>query len=163
MDVSGRTRPRKMATANGVAKIAWRIKNMTPSKSSNLLREYINTRDLQYELKKYLAEEGFDYELRDVPVKDIKPNQTGEDYINASSIETAQRIKEAKNINELPRTADIRPILLDDKMNIIDGNHRHYASILNGEKTIPSLVPVKKGSGKIINLQEYGIGILTEK
>jgi hypothetical protein len=92
-----------------------------------------------------------DYELRMMPVESVKPTQAGEDYLNDSSRYTAKELK-TKDIYNIHRTNDALPIILDEAGNIADGNHRHAAAVLNGEKVIPALVPIGKGSGKVINL-----------
>ena len=94
-----------------------------------------------------------DYELRMMPVDSVKPTQAGEDYLNDSSRYTAKELK-TKDIYNIHRTEDALPIILDEAGNIADGNHRHAAAVLNGEKVIPALVPVGKGTGKVINFPE---------
>jgi hypothetical protein len=93
----------------------------------------------------------FDYELREVPVEGVKPTQFGEDYLNDSSRYTAKELR-TKDIYNIHRTNDALPIILDQSGAILDGNHRHAAAVLNGATTIPALVPVGKGSGKVTNL-----------
>jgi hypothetical protein len=93
----------------------------------------------------------FDYEIRLMDVKSIKPSQFGEDFINDSSKYTAQKIKNATNVDDI-RKEDLLPIKIDSDGNIIDGNHRYAAALMNNERLTPVLFPVKKGKGEILNL-----------
>ena len=83
-----------------------------------------------------------DYELKWLPLDEVKPSQHGEDYKNASSEELAKKIGEFLGTG---RKQDYAPIVVDEDMNIIDGNHRHAARVMAGIKEIPVLVPKKKG------------------
>jgi hypothetical protein len=96
----------------------------------------------------------FDYELRDVPVADITPSQTGDDYLNASSQYTAQQIA-SETIDSIHRKEDVLPVILDENLKIIDGNHRHAASTLNGATTIPAIVRVGRGAGSIVGVESW--------
>ncbi len=78
------------------------------------------------------------YVLKSVKVSDVKPSQFGEDYINASSEYLAENIKVYRATD---RRADYFPIVLDDAMGIIDGNHRHAAHVLGGVDEMLALVP----------------------
>lgn len=93
-----------------------------------------------------------DFELRLVKTSDVFPTQVGDDYLNASSMETARKIAGAKSIQEIDRVEDVLPIRLDQDMRIIDGNHRHAAAVLNQDEFIQALVPVGKGTGKVVNI-----------
>jgi hypothetical protein len=99
-----------------------------------------------------------DFELRTIKTSDAVPTQVGEDYLNASSIETARKIGKAQTIQEIDRVEDVLPIRLDENMRIIDGNHRHAAAILNKDEYIQALVPVGKGTGKVVNLESIKQG-----
>lgn len=96
----------------------------------------------------------FDYELRSVPVADVTPSQTGEDYLNASSEYTARQIA-SETIDTIHRREDVMPIILDENLKIIDGNHRHAASTVNGATTIPALVRTGSGTGKISGVEAW--------
>jgi hypothetical protein len=65
---------------------------------------------------------------------------------------TAQKIATSKSIREVDRVEDVLPIRLDENMRVIDGNHRHAAAVLNKDEYIQALVPIGKGSGKVVNL-----------
>ena len=93
-----------------------------------------------------------DFELQLVKTSDVFPTQVGDDYLNASSMETARKIAVAKSIQEIDRVEDVLPIRLDESMRIIDGNHRHAAAVLNQDEFIQALVPVGKGTGKVVNI-----------
>jgi hypothetical protein len=99
-----------------------------------------------------------DFELRMVKTSDAVPTQVGEDYLNASSIGTAEKIAKSKSIQDIDRVEDVLPIRLDENMRIIDGNHRHAAAILNKDEYIQALVPVGKGTGKVVNLESIKQG-----
>ena len=99
-----------------------------------------------------------DFELRTIKTSDAVPTQVGEDYLNSSSMETARKIGKAQTIQEIDRVEDVLPIRLDENMRIIDGNHRHAAAILNKDEYIQALVPVGKGTGKVINLESIKQG-----
>ena len=92
------------------------------------------------------------YNIVVLPVKNIKPNQFGEDYINDSSKQTAKNIK--KQNTEI-RLGDIMPVILGPNNVISDGNHRHAAAIINDQENILALVPVSSGDGQILNLREF--------
>ena len=79
-----------------------------------------------------------DHELKLVPLDSIKPSQHGEDYINDSSKELARKVAGGKRSD---RQQDNDPIALDESNNIVDGNHRHAAATMNGEKAIWAIVP----------------------
>jgi hypothetical protein len=93
-----------------------------------------------------------DFELRMVRTSDAIPTQLGDDYLNASSMNTAQKIATSKSIRNVDRVEDVLPIRLDENMRVIDGNHRHAAAVLNKDEYIQALVPIGKGSGKVVNL-----------
>lgn len=116
---------------------------------------------------KHQKEKPQDFELRTLSVKDVKPSQTGEDYVNDSSKQTAKKLKEfSKHKDDAPdsdelrfflegqRMENINPIAVDSNLKIIDGNHRHAAHEINKEKFIVAMVAVGPGSGKIRNLRE---------
>jgi len=96
----------------------------------------------------------YDYELRDVRLSQLIPTQFGEDALNDSSRYTADSIRSAKSIDEI-RAEDVLPILLSPDGRVLDGNHRFTAAKLNDEQTIPALVPVRKGTGKVSNIEQY--------
>jgi hypothetical protein len=80
------------------------------------------------------------YTLVTLPVESIVPSQTGEDYENVSSkydAETYKLVKEgAKKVDEV-RLESFYPIVVDkSSLEIIDGNHRHYAAVASGEAFI---------------------------
>lgn len=93
-----------------------------------------------------------DFELRLVKTSDVFPTQVGDDYLNASSMETARKIASSNTIQQIDRVEDVLPIRLDQDMRIIDGNHRHAAAVLNQDEFIQALVPVGKGTGKVVNI-----------
>jgi hypothetical protein len=93
-----------------------------------------------------------DFELRLVKTSDVFPTQVGDDYLNASSMETARKIASSNTIQQIDRVEDVLPIRLDQNMRIIDGNHRHAAAVLNQDEFIQALVPVGKGTGKVVNI-----------
>jgi hypothetical protein len=101
-----------------------------------------------------------DYEIRLIKHGDAKPTQTGEDYENSSSQTTAKKLKklaETKDLNveeDGGRREDYNPITLDEKNNIVDGNHRHAAAKANGDSHMLAFVPTKKGTGKVTNIPE---------
>lgn len=127
------------------------------SRSEALMQQWVTEHPKEFtaSVKKNLAERSrtanLDYELKQVPVGAVKPSQHGADYLNDSSIYTAKELAR-KNINTIHRKQDALPITLDAEGNIVDGNHRHAAAVLNGDETIPALVPVGKGSGEVLNL-----------
>lgn len=79
------------------------------------------------------------YVLRLVPLADLTPVQTGEDYLNDSSRETARRIAAGTAVEN--RWQDALPVLANKDGTINDGHHRHAAATLNGDATIPAVVP----------------------
>lgn len=97
----------------------------------------------------------YDFEIRDVPLSKLSLIQEGEDRLNDSSRETAQQIKKANKLDDLSRREDVLPILLDEDWTVMDGHHRYTAAELNGETTIPALVPVGEGTGKVLNIEAY--------
>lgn len=105
------------------------------------------------ELHRRLLASGDDYEIRDIPHGDAKPIQTGEDYLNDSSRETARRIKSGEVLET--RAEDVLPIRLNRDGKIVDGHHRHAAAGINGESSMLAMVPVGKGPGRIRNLHEF--------
>lgn len=80
-----------------------------------------------------------------VPIKiiDIKPSQQGEDYDNASSNFDANQLLDFKKGNiaiDVIRLETICPIAINkETMEIIDGNHRHFATFAIGEECILTL------------------------
>ena len=106
-----------------------------------------------------------DFELRMVKISDAIPTQVGEDYLNPSSMNTAKVIAKSKSIQDINRVEDLLPIRLDENMRIIDGNHRHAAAVLNKDEYIQALVPVGKGTGKVVNLDsiKQGAPIFAQK
>lgn len=104
----------------------------TQAIEANYMREKQGLKPLQFS----------DYELKWLPLDDVKPSQSGENYKNASSEELAKKIGEFLGTG---RKQDYAPIVVDENMNILDGNHRHAARMMAGIKEIPVLVPKKKG------------------
>jgi hypothetical protein len=49
----------------------------------------------------------------------------------------------------------VLPVILDENLKIIDGNHRHAASTLNGATTIPAIVRVGRGAGSIVGVESW--------
>lgn len=83
----------------------------------------------------------FDLKLRKVPIDQLQPTQHGEDYNNASSEETAIQIK--RGLTTALRLEDLAPLLVHDN-DILDGNHRHAASVRNQQKEIYILDMIPK-------------------
>lgn len=132
------------------------------SKSGALLEEAVQQDPrLIQKIQRRVADKPFDYEQRQVRVKDITPSQVGEDYLNASSEYTAKNISSAKSAADVSRVEDLFPIVLDETGKIVDGNHRHAAATLNGEEYITALVPVGKGTGKVTVRQQPATGGMT--
>ena len=104
-------------------------------------------------LDRRLLATGDDFEIREVPVDSVRLLQTGEDYINDSSRETARRIASGEVFDARPE--DVLPIRLDKDGKVLDGHHRHAAAVMNGEQTILALVPVRTGKGRILNLDDF--------
>jgi len=90
------------------------------------------------QIRKRQGKPPVDYELKLVPLDSVKPSQHGEDYINDSSKELARKVAGGKRSD---RQQDNDPIALDESGNIVDGNHRHAAATMNGEKAIWAIVP----------------------
>ncbi len=101
----------------------------------------------------------WDYIIELMDVDSLEPTQSGEDYCNDSSIETARKIASGAAISS--RIEDILPILIDEKGQILDGNHRHCAAKINEDKEIwtlradPESVKTNKGVGKVINWEYF--------
>lgn len=166
------TRGERLAPAAEVAMAAIPLpmaaKRAAAGKSIQLLEDWISkSKDQTFNgpnaidaIKRRGFDAGFgkNYELKLVKTSDVKPSQFGEDYLNESSKYTASNILNAKSIKDISREADLLPITLDETLNVMDGNHRHAAAILNGDEYIPALVPVGEGYGKIINLDSFGDG-----
>ena len=84
------------------------------------------------------------WELATLLIDDLIPTQSDEDYQNPSSIADAELLLRAKtglvNLNDI-RLDSFRPIAVEKfNLNIIDGNHRHYAIKHIGEHHIYSLL-----------------------
>lgn len=102
----------------------------------------------------------YTYELKAIPLKDLKPTQFGEDAVNDSSRATASDLKAAVKgklkpfvskdpFAETPsghfREADAWPITVwGETSQILDGNHRYAAAVMNGQTTIQALVVTEK-------------------
>jgi hypothetical protein len=86
------------------------------------------------------------YVLRVLPIDAMTPVQTGEDYLNDSSRETARRIAAGTVLDA--RWEDALPGLLNKDGTINDGHHRHAAATLNGDATIPVVVPADSALAK---------------
>ncbi len=78
--------------------------------------------------------------LSTLPILEIIATQQGDDYENDSSKFDAEIFNEVKNgikNYEQVRLESFRPIVVNKKtMEIIDGNHRHYAMQSIGEENI---------------------------
>ncbi len=76
--------------------------------------------------------------LRWVKVADITPSQSGEDYDNESSRSTVKSLRKMAEGEDHPYgyERDAAPIVVDGNGQIIDGNHRHYAAVENGDEYI---------------------------
>ena len=99
--------------------------------------------------------ESFNYEIRNVDLKAIKPIHQNADAVSQESIDfTAKQIKK-NDFDTLHRKHDVLPILLGFDGSILDGYHRFNAAKTLKEKTIPALVPVRKGKGKITNIVDF--------
>ena len=93
-----------------------------------------------------------DYEVKILPVDEIKPTQFGEDYINASSEYEAEVYDEylkgeieARDV----RKEDFYPIVVDkDTMEILDGNHRHAVNTMLNLPKIKTILISKKVNEK---------------
>ena len=170
------TRGERLAPAAEVAMAAIPLpmaaKRGAAGKSIQLLEDWISkSKDQTFNgpnaidaIKRRGFDAGFgkNYELKLIKTSNVKPSQFGEDYLNESSKYTANNILNAKSIKDISREADLLPITLDEKLNIMDGNHRHAAAVLNGDEYIPALVPVGEGYGKIINLDSLGTNVPNE-
>lgn len=138
-----------------------------PSKTVSLFDEWVQksrvqdpqTKDVFSAInRRAQAAPDVDFELRLVKTSDVFPTQVGDDYLNASSMETARKIARSNSIQEIDRVEDVLPIRLDENMRIIDGNHRHAAAVLNKDEFIQALVPVGKGTGKVVNIDSIKQG-----
>lgn len=96
--------------------------------------------------------QSMDFEYKTMPVASVKPSQSGEDYNNDSSKETARIHKQYKPGDDIGYRGDFMPVVVDENNNIIDGNHRHAAHTMNGCKNMRVLVAKKDGTGKITGL-----------
>lgn len=139
----------------------------SPSKTASLFDDWVQksraqapeTKDVFSAIsRRAQAAPDVDFELRMVKTSDAVPTQVGEDYLNASSMGTADKIAKSKSIQDIDRVEDVLPIRLDENMRIIDGNHRHAAAVLNKDEYIQALVPVGKGTGKVVNLESIKQG-----
>lgn len=113
------------------------------------IQEYSTTTEYkEYKINKH------DYEIQDVPLKKIL--RTHQSEVDSESFEyTAKQIKHAKDYKQIRRKHDILPILLGTDFSVLDGNHRIEAAKTNGLTSIPALVPVQDGNGKVLNAQQY--------
>ena len=141
--------PTTVAIPVGTSKTAtifddWVQKSRTQDPATNDVFSAINRRAQ--------AAPDVDFELRMVKTSDVFPTQVGDDYLNSSSMYTAKKIAGAKSIQDINRVEDVLPIRLDENMRIIDGNHRHAAAVLNKDQFIQALVPIGKGTGKVVNI-----------
>ena len=133
-----------------ITKNTWKDYDAFSSMSFNTpVREILNS----------LHNQLYNYKIVKVPVSKIKPSQSGEDYINDSSKNSAEMIKQGT----VKRLNDLMPIILDKDYNIDDGNHRHAAAILNNQKEIYALVPVSKGNGKVTNMKQFYNELIAER
>ena len=84
------------------------------------------------------------FEYKRLHVADLKPTQWGEDRVNDSSKETARALKESQHsesARENLRVDDYHPILVHGPTGkILDGNHRHAAAEMLGDKHIHAVV-----------------------
>lgn len=81
--------------------------------------------------------DGNEAELKLVPRDSLTPSQSGEDYLNDSSRDSARAIKEGLSDKWL-RLEDLAPIVSRDGK-ILDGNHRHCAAGLNNQEMVYTL------------------------
>lgn len=111
-----------------------------------------------------------DWEVAVMRTSDLTPSQTGEDYLNDSSRNTAKSLAEMssqidsiggspsrqqwQDVYESVRPEDLNPIAVTPDGNILDGNHRHAAATINGETHVLVMRPVGPGTGKITNLKQ---------
>lgn len=110
--------------------------------SERRVREYAGASHYEhYELLQY------DYEIRDVPIANLKRRQS---EIGQESMEEMAKQHLLQQYMELHRKHDVLPILLSYDGTILDGYHRIASAAHNGLSTVPALVPVRKGTGKII-------------
>lgn len=107
-------------------------------------------------LRRRLANASSDFEIREVPLDSVRLQQMGEDYLNDSSRYTAQKIRQGMAAARRPE--DVFPVLLSNDGTLVDGHHRHAAATINGETSILALVPVKPGSGQVLNLDQFASG-----
>jgi hypothetical protein len=121
-------------------------------------------------LEKNMGGEAQDWEVVVMKTSDITPSQAGEDYLNESSRNTAKDIanmnsqiadvgsspsqEQWRDVYESVRPQDLNPIAVTKDGKIVDGNHRHAAATLNGEKQMLVMRPVGKGTGQIKNLRQ---------
>lgn len=153
IDVDGTSRPVEESRAGAVTR------QQDESKSESLLRallgDSIARENFTKTISRRLRGEPFDYEIRRISVNEVTPSQSGEDYLNDSSRETARRVADGSAIESRPE--DVYPIEIDRESRIVDGNHRHAAAVLNGDRTILALVPVSDGSGKVLNIGDFAL------
>lgn len=96
-----------------------------------------------------------DYEIQDVPIDQLQTPHQEDDWVDEANVKSlADHIKSGK----MDGIGAAMPVLLGDDNSVIDGHHRLAAAKMLGEKTIPALVPVKKGTGKVLNIDAYGGG-----
>lgn len=84
-----------------------------------------------------------EFELKTMSLGDVTPSQSGEDYENASSKHLSKHISKYDSTG---RKEDYDPILVDENLKILDGNHRHAARKMAGLKKIDVWVPKKRVS-----------------
>lgn len=83
-----------------------------------------------------------EYVLKEIPLDSVILLQSGEDYDNDSSRETANHYYRVHVLGEEPNyEGDFRPIVIDERGRVIDGHHRHAAHTFLGRKKIWAYVP----------------------
>lgn len=110
--------------------------------SERRVREYAGASHYKhYEILQY------DYEIRDVPIASLKHRQ---DEFDQASMEEMAKQHLYQQYTKLHRKHDVLPILLSTDGTILDGYHRAASAAHNKLSTVPALVPVRKGTGKVV-------------
>jgi hypothetical protein len=83
-----------------------------------------------------------DYVLKEVPLDKVTLMQSGEDYLNDSSRETAKHYYRVHVLGEESGySGDFKPAIIDETGRLLDGHHRHAAHKLLGRKSFWCYVP----------------------
>ena len=96
----------------------------------------------------------YDYRIQDVAIKHLRHIQDAVEVQN-NSLEYMAKEHKKDYYKKLTRKHDVLPILLDPDLTILDGYHRTESSKLNDSYTVPALVPIKSGTGKVLNAEKY--------